>query len=98
MLAAPLNTSIGEFQFLQSGPIIFDSPCRTDLKKIVLHSGYHSCERCVTRGGCSGRHVTFENINTNLRNKESFNLSEDQDHHKQTNELALEPLDIDMVV
>jgi hypothetical protein len=36
---------------------VCDTPARSDLKRIVGHSGYFSCERCTQRGTYVGGHV-----------------------------------------
>ena len=82
--------------FEKSGPFICDSPCRSDLKKIVANSGYSSCERCTIHGSYHGHHVTFDGTNYPLRTKASFAAREDPRHHKQDDPTSLELLGIDM--
>ena len=67
-----------------------DAPARSSLKKIVLHSGYKSCERCTVTGVYDNlsRHVCLLQTNCTHRTDHDFRLQTDKRHHKGASVLA----------
>ena len=60
---------------------VCDRPARTDLKLIVSHVGYYSCERCVQKGSRAGRTVFLDNSSP-PRTDENFLDKSFGDHHQ----------------
>ena len=85
------------YQFKMTGPWICDAPCRADMKQIILHSGYNSCERCTVHGSYHGGHVCLEDVNCNPRSDATFFERDHQAHHKDHNIMMIERLNIGMV-
>jgi hypothetical protein len=78
--------------------IVCDSPARAELKGIVGHSGYNSCERCIQKGRYVNGHVILEKTDAPLRNNQSFIREEDASHHKlKVKESPFYPLGVDFV-
>ena len=67
-----------------------DAPARSSLKKIILHSGYKSCERCTVNGvyDAKARHICLLKTNCKLRTDRDFSLQLDRRHHKGTSILT----------
>lgn len=61
--------------------LICDAPARAYLKRIVSHTGYHSCEKCVIRGEYVTDKVTFPDCTCGLRTDDSFRNMLDKKHH-----------------
>lgn len=61
---------------------VCDAPARSDLKCIVGHSGYFSCERCTQKGTYVGGHVAHLETNSLLRTDEEFLNKTDANHHR----------------
>ena len=64
-----------------------NAPARQLLKGITSHSGYYSCEKCVTKGEYILNRVSFPELNANLRTDDSFRNMIDLRHH-----VSLSPL------
>ena len=61
---------------------ICDAPVRADLKRIMNHNRYNSCERCVQRGKYARGHVTLLDTNSLPRTDQDFIDKVDEFHHK----------------
>ena len=79
------------------GAFICDAPARADLKKIVGHSGYFSCERCIQKGVIAAGHVALVDCESVLRSDESFNSQYHSEHHKDGPPSIISQLEIGMV-
>ena len=77
--------------------IVCDAPVRSDLKKIVNHNGYNSCERCVQRGSRAGGHTVLLNINAPKRTDAQFLEKFDIHHHREGQISILRKLDIGFI-
>ena len=97
LVAEPIETKHGNINFVKTGPFICDAPCRAELKQIVSHSGYNSCERCKVKGTYFSHHVCFDSFSEDLRTGENFLNRSDPQHHKNLEISLLESSDIDMV-
>lgn len=82
---------------IQINAIIADAPARADLKKIVGHASYHSCERCIQKGSYNGGHVTLLDLDACKRTDESFTCKNDLNHHKEGTMSCLKNLGIGLV-
>ena len=76
---------------------VCDAPVRASLKNVILHSGYHSCERCDIEGEYHGNTVVFLCSNCCNRSDESFLNRADEYHHKSSELSILERNGINMV-
>ena len=76
---------------------ICDAPARADLKRIVGHSGYFSCERCTQKGVMAGGHVALLDSNAPKRSDVGFLTKEHSEHHKQGPIPTISELGIGMV-
>lgn len=76
-----INTTVGKYK-LSLGPFICDSPVRCDLKGIVSHNAYNSCERCQQEGAYIGGHVVLPEMSCPLRTDLNFEEQSDEGHHK----------------
>ena len=61
---------------------VCDAPARADLKRIVGHAGYWSCERCTQKGVTAGGHVALLNSYAPKRTDVSFLSKCQSEHHK----------------
>ena len=80
-LDGKLVCNVGSFT-LTVGPFICDAPVRSDLKSIVGHSGYSSCERCTQHGTYLDGHVSFPQTGFQSRTDKSFKIKDDRAHHR----------------
>ena len=62
--------------------IICDAPMRAELKRIVNHNAYYSCERCVQKGERAGGHVALTAVNSDCRTNQSFYQMLQPQHHR----------------
>jgi hypothetical protein len=62
--------------------IVCDAPARSDLKRIVNHNSYNSCERCIQKGTYAGGHVALLDTHAPLRNDADFKNKINLEHHK----------------
>ena len=76
---------------------VCDAPVRAALKGTVLHSGYHSCERCTVRGEYHHNTVVFLETNCEKRSNQSFHERKDPDHHTKLDHTILENTGFPMV-
>jgi hypothetical protein len=96
-LSNVLHTEKGVFS-IALGPFICDAPVRSDLKKIVYHSGYNSCERCIQHGKYCKGHVILSKSSATARTDKNFNDRVDPGHHNTPEiESFLEKLSFPMV-
>ena len=95
-LRGKLVTSKGTFT-VEVGPFICDSPVRSELKNVVGHSGYNSCERCVQHGTYCHGHVILSKTDCPKRTDENFHKREHPSHHKDCELSALEAIGFPMV-
>lgn len=78
--------------------IVCDAPARAELKGIVGHCSYNSCERCIQHGQYVNGHVVLQKTDAPLRNNQSFVTGKDASHHKQkAKESPLYSLGVDFV-
>lgn len=87
-------THEGRFHQVKISCFVCDAPAKALIKGVQVHSGYHSCCYCTTKGKWKGR-VVFPQTNAPLRTDESFRAMEDKHHH--ISESPLLSLDIDMI-
>ena len=73
---------------------VCDAPARQYLKKIIAHSGFHSCERCVIRGESGPK---FVETSCTLRDNTSFRAHLYDYHQKEGSPSPLIELPIDMI-
>ena len=73
---------------------ICDAPARQYLKRIIAHSGFYSCERCVIRGESGPK---FIETACTLRDDASFRSRLYDYHQKEGNPSPLVELPIDMI-
>ena len=73
---------------------ICDAPARQFLKRIIAHSGFYSCERCVIRGEKGPK---FIDTSCTKRNDASFRSHQYEYHQKEGNLSPLSQLPIDMI-
>ena len=76
---------------------VCDAPARADLKRIVSHSSYYSCERCIQKGSYAGGHVALMQTDATLRTDDGFRLKSDFGHHKPGPTSVIENLGIGLV-
>jgi len=88
-------TKVGSFD-VTLGPFICDAPVRSELKGIVSHAAYDSCERCVQHGIFKHGHVILNQTKQPPRTDENFNLRVDRKHHK-PHEVFLESIGYPMI-
>ena len=74
-----------------------DAPARSDIKRIVSHNSYHSCDRCWEKGIYKGGHVVLPNLNEKLRTGDEFISKTDGNHHKEGPSSIVESLGVNMV-
>ena len=59
----------GKAYTLRLGSFVCDAPARAFMKRIIGHTGYHSCERCCSKGErIDSRTVLSDEVDTELRN------------------------------
>lgn len=74
---------------------ICDAPAKSFIKGIKGHNAYFGCGNCIQEGDYVENRVTFPEINAILRSDKSFQLKQQEEHHKMTSNL--EDLNIGMV-
>lgn len=75
--------------------IIADAPARSFIKSVKGHNGHSGCERCEDVGDYQNKRMLFLELNSNLRDDNSFRAQSDSDHHKGISPLVT--LDIGLV-
>jgi hypothetical protein len=60
-----------------------DAQARLEIKNMIGHSGYFSCERCIKCGIFSSGHVVLDEINC-VSTNESYRNRSHEDHHRYT--------------
>ena len=76
---------------------ICDRIARSDLKKMIGHSGLNSCERCKQRGKKLNNHVVLLKTDCELRTDEDYINQTDPGHHRAGEPSILANLDIGLV-
>ena len=76
---------------------ICDAPARADLKRIVGHAAYFSCERCIQKGVMASHHVALLECDAAKRTDESYLTIEHSEHHKEGPISTISNLGIGMV-
>jgi len=92
-----------QFSFSYDGPIICDLPAKTDVKGIIPHGGFFSCDKCVARGSHNTKlHFPFTEefdgklAYTVLRTDTSFRNKIHHKHHRKNSAFESIP-EINMV-
>ena len=73
---------------------VCDAPARQYLKKVIAHSGFYSCERCVVRGESGPK---FVETRCTLRDDASFRAHLYDYHQKEGSLSPLTQLPLDMI-
>jgi len=69
--------------------LVCDAPARSFLKRIIAHTGYYSCERCVIKGERRDHRIVFNKFGPcEERTVEKFNECAYDDHQKGISPLA----------
>jgi hypothetical protein len=79
------------------GAFICDSPATSSVKGTSSHTGYWSCNKCVTKGERVLDRTVFTELDAAKRTDQSFRDREDQNHHRILHELEVERLKMSMV-
>lgn len=74
-----------------------DTPARSFIKNCKGHGGYYACERCETRGLTKNKKRIYPSINSKRRNKRSFIIQRQPEHHLEGRSLLLDIPDFDPV-
>ena len=74
-----------------------DAPVRQWLKKIISHTGYSSCERCVQRGTRNDNRTTLLKLKAPKRTDNSFRMKAHPYHHQGVEDSPLVDLPVDMI-
>jgi hypothetical protein len=61
--------------------VICDTPARSFVTATKGHMGFNSCGRCVQRGLQSSHRILLNDLNSNLRTDDSFQMRADAAHH-----------------
>ena len=61
---------------------VCDAPARSFLKQMILHTGYHSCERCCVKGTHNGRIVFNSMKEADKRTDKKFAKQKYKKHQK----------------
>ena len=84
----------GEAFQVEIHSFVCDAPARQFLKKVISHSGYFSCERCVVRGVTG---VKFVDTNCTERTDEMYRAHLYESHQNSASISPLVELPIDMI-
>ena len=81
-----------------------DAPARSAMKGIVLHSGYHSCEKCTIKGVSANRRIVFDQEVDKFTRRDDATFRRngyaDKDADGRSHQLVLSsllPLSIDLI-
>lgn len=74
---------------------ICDAPATAFLKSIKGHTGYFSCEKCITEGSFLNNRTCFPDVDCDLRTNIQFKNRVREEHH--TGDSILEDINIGMV-
>jgi hypothetical protein len=77
--------------------LVTDAVARAELKCIVNHNSYNSCERCIQKGEYSGGHVILPCVDAPKRTNASFSSKSDIFHHKPGVTSIFEELNVGLV-
>lgn len=75
--------------------IVCDAPAKSFISFIKNHTGYFGCSKCIDEGDFLRNRMTFQSVDSKLRNDYSFKSRKQPEHH--TGDSILEKLDIGMV-
>jgi len=86
------------FETVLIDSFICDAPARSFLKVIKGHTGYHGCERCMTKGERLLHRTIYPCLDAKLRDNANFRDGSDDLHHKGVSPLEELPANVfDMV-
>lgn len=76
---------------------VMDAPARAFVMNTILHSGYHSCTKCVVEGIRISNRIIFHGIDYQLRTDLTFRNRIHGNHHHSDEITMIERLPIDLV-
>ena len=76
---------------------ICDSPAVSSVKGTVSHTGYWSCNRCLTKGMRIANRTVFPELEAEKRTDHSFRSREQREHHRIITQLEVENLKLNMI-
>ena len=74
-----------------------DAHARAYLKCITGHTGYWSCERCISKGETFENGTVFVEVDAPKHSHESFRSKTQEEHHKEKSPLIRDLFFLDMV-
>ncbi len=86
-----------ELYQLEFRAFVMDAPARAFIMNTILHTGYHSCTKCVIEGVRIAKRLVFHGVNNALRTNFTFRNRIHGNHHHTDDVTMIENLPIDCI-